>query len=57
MYHLHNNRNQIFWICPLIEESKKLVDEMKNKKFKEPTFIECDLINIKLWNNHIHLIK
>ena len=46
--HFCEQGSEVYFVDINVEESKKLVDEMKNKKFKEPTFIECDLINIKL---------
>ena len=46
--HFCEQGSEVYFVDINVEESKKLVDEMKNKKFKAPTFIECDLVNIKL---------
>jgi NAD(P)-dependent dehydrogenase (short-subunit alcohol dehydrogenase family) len=54
--HFCEQGSEVYFVDINAEESKKLVDEMKNKKFKEPTFIECDLINIKLLQETISKI-
>ena len=54
--HFCEQGSEVYFVDINVEESKKLVDEMKNKKFKEPTFIECDLINIKLLQETIYKI-
>ena len=54
--HFCEQGSEVYFADINVEESKKLVDEMKNKKFKEPTFIECDLINIKLLQETISKI-
>jgi len=54
--HFCEQGSEVYFVDINVEESKKLVDEMKNKKFKEPTFIECDLINIKLLQETISKI-
>ena len=54
--HFCEQGSEVYFVDINVEESKKLVDEMKNKKFKEPTFIECDLINIKLLQDTISKI-
>ena len=45
--HFCEQGSKVYFVDINVEESKKLVDEMKSKKFKSPTFIECDLVNIK----------
>ncbi len=54
--HFCEQGSEVYFVDINVEESKKLVDEMKNKKFKAPTFIECDLINIKLLQETISKI-
>ena len=54
--HFCEQGSEVYFVDINVEESKKLVDKMKNKKFKEPTFIECDLINIKLLQETISKI-
>ena len=54
--HFCEQGSEVYFVDINVEESKKLVDEMKKKKFKEPTFIECDLINIKLLQETISKI-
>ena len=54
--HFCEQGSEVYFVDINVEESKKLIDEMKNKKFKEPTFIECDLINIKLLQETISKI-
>jgi len=54
--HFCEQGSEVYFVDINVEESKKLVDEMKNKKFKEPTFIECDLINVKLLQETISKI-
>ena len=39
--------SEVYFIDINVSESKKLIDEIKNKNFSVPTFIECDLLNIK----------
>ena len=54
--HFCEQGSEVYFVDINVEESEKLVDEMKNKKFREPTFIECDLINIKLLQDTISKI-
>ena len=39
--------SEVYFIDININESKKLIDMIKKKNFNTPTFIECDLLNIK----------
>ena len=39
--------SEVYFIDINVSESKKLIDEIKKKNFSIPTFIECDLLNIK----------
>ena len=39
--------SEVYFIDINVNESKKLIDEIKSKNFSVPTFIECDLLNIK----------
>ena len=54
--HFCEQGSEVYFVDINVEESEKLVGEMKNKKFREPTFIECDLINIKLLQDTISKI-
>ena len=54
--HFCEQGSEVYFVDINVEESKKLVDEMKSKKFKSPTFIECDLVNIKLLQETIYKI-
>ena len=39
--------SEVYFIDINVKESKKLIDQIKKKNFSIPTFIECDLLNIK----------
>ena len=39
--------SEVYFIDINVNESKKLIDKIKKKNFSIPTFIECDLLNIK----------
>ena len=39
--------SEVYFIDINVSESKKLIDKIKKKNFSIPTFIECDLLNIK----------
>ena len=47
---------EVFFIDIDIKESNKLLKNIKNKKLKLPTFIECNLVNIKKLQNIIKKI-
>ena len=47
---------EVFFIDIDIKESKKLLKIIKNKKLELPTFIECNLVNIKKLQNIIKKI-
>ena len=39
--------SDVYFVDINVSESKKLINNLKKKKLKIPTFIECNLINIK----------
>ena len=48
--------SEVYFIDINVNESKKLIDDIKNKNFSVPTFIECDLLNIKQLQKTISVI-
>ena len=45
--HFCEQGSEVYFIDINVSESEKLIEEIKNKKYSIPTFIECDLLNIK----------
>ena len=45
--HFCEQGSEVYFIDINIEESNNLINIIKNKNYKVPTFIECDLLNIK----------
>ena len=45
--HFCEKASEVYFIDINISESEKLIENIKNKKYAIPTFIECDLQNIK----------
>jgi len=45
--HFCEQDSEVYFVDINVEESNKLVSNIKNKNFKVPTFFECDLLNIK----------
>jgi NAD(P)-dependent dehydrogenase (short-subunit alcohol dehydrogenase family) len=45
--HFCEQDSEVYFVDINVEESNKLILDIKNKNFKAPTFIECDLLNIK----------
>jgi len=45
--HFCEQNSEVYFVDINLEESNKLVSNIKNKNFKVPTFFECDLLNIK----------
>ena len=45
--HFCEQDSEVYFVDINVKESNKLISDIKNKKFKVPTFIECDLLNIK----------
>ena len=45
--HFCEQNSEVYFVDINVKESNKLISDIKNKKFKIPTFIECDLLNIK----------
>ncbi|MBT4237015.1 MAG: SDR family oxidoreductase [Cryomorphaceae bacterium] len=54
--HFCEQGSNVFFIDINEKSSNKLVSECKNKKFSVPTFINCDLLNIKFLQNTISKI-
>ena len=54
--HFCEQGSKVFFIDINEQSSHKLVSECKNKKFSVPTFINCDLLNIKFLQNTISKI-
>tara|TARA_B110000116_G_C16785587_1_gene560681 strand:+ start:1104 stop:1895 length:792 start_codon:yes stop_codon:yes gene_type:complete len=54
--HFCEQGSKVFFIDINEQSSNKLVSECKNKKFSVPTFINCDLLNIKFLQNTISKI-
>jgi len=45
--HFCEQGSEVYFIDINVTEAKKLIEDIKNKKYSIPTFIECDLLNIK----------
>ena len=45
--HFCEQKAEVYFVDINVKESNKLISDIKNKNFKIPTFIECDLLNIK----------
>ena len=45
--HFCEQGSEVYFIDINVSESEKLIEEIKNKKYSIPTFIQCDLLNIK----------
>jgi NAD(P)-dependent dehydrogenase (short-subunit alcohol dehydrogenase family) len=54
--HFCEQGSKVFFIDINEKSSNKLVSDCKNKKFSVPTFINCDLLNIKFLQNTISKI-
>ena len=54
--HFCEQGSNVFFIDINEKSSNKLVSDCKNKKFSIPTFINCDLLNIKFLQNTISKI-
>ena len=54
--HFCEQQAEVFFIDIDIKESKRLIKNIKNKKLKLPTFIECNVVNIKKLQNIIKKI-
>ena len=54
--HFCEQGSKVFFIDINEKSSNKLVSNCKNKKFSVPTFINCDLLNIKFLQNTISKI-
>ena len=45
--HFCEQGSEVYFIDIKVSEAEKLIEDIKNKKYSTPTFIECDLLNIK----------
>ena len=45
--HFCEQGSEVYFIDLNVEASNKLIELIKSKNLKVPTFIECDLLNIK----------
>ena len=54
--HFCEQGSEVYFIDINVEASNKLIIECKNKEFSIPTFIKCDLLNIKDLQNTISKI-
>jgi len=54
--HFCEQNSDVYFVDINVEESNKLISDIKNKNFKIPTFFECDLLNIKQLQNTISKI-
>jgi len=45
--HFCEQGSEVYFIDINVSESEKLIEDIKSKKYSIPTFIECDLLNIK----------
>ena len=45
--HFCEQGSEVYFVDINVEESEKLVDEIRKSNFKIPNFIKCDLLNIK----------
>ena len=56
--HFCEQGSEVYFVDINVEDSIKLLENIKSKKFKVPTFIECDLLNIKnLQENILKIIS
>ncbi len=51
--HFCEQNSEVYFVDINVEESNNLIKEIKNKNYKIPTFIKCDLLNIKELQNTI----
>lgn len=54
--HFCEQGSEVYFVDIKVEDSIKLLENIKSKKFKVPTFIECDLLNIKNLQENISKI-
>ena len=54
--HFCEQNSEVYFVDINGEESNKLISDIKNKNFKIPTFIKCDLLNIKQLQNTISFL-
>ena len=45
--HFCEQGSEVYFIDINVSESEKLIEDIKNKKCSIPSFIKCDLLNIK----------
>ena len=54
--HFCEQKSKVFFVDINVEESQKVIKVCKEKKLSIPTFIKCDLKDIKETQNIIHKI-
>ena len=45
--HFCEQESEVYFVDINMKDSKKLISTINKKKFKAPTFIECNLLNIQ----------
>jgi len=45
--HFCEQESEVYFVDINVKDSKKLINDIKKKKFKTPTFIECNLLNVQ----------
>ena len=45
--HFCEQESKVYFVDINVKESKKLINVINKKKFKTPTFIECNLLNVQ----------
>ena len=45
--HFCEQESEVYFVDINVKESKKLINDINKKKFKTPTFIECNLLNVQ----------
>ena len=54
--HFCEQKSEVFFLDINIEDSNKLINKLKKKKFRLPKFIECDLLDVEKLQNVIRNI-
>ena len=54
--HFCEQKSEVFFVDINIEDSNKLINKLKKKKFRLPKFIECDLLDVEKLQNVIRNI-
>ena len=51
--HFCEQKSEVFFVDINIKDSNKLINKLKKKKFRQPKFIECDLLDVEKLQNVI----